>query len=190
MKKILLLVSIAFVNFTHAQVSYPDSSSKVFAKPNEIRLDALKALFGAGLELSYERVVDTNKGFGAHVYIGKAEDGILNQTFSVAPYFRFYFTNSEEYGAKGFFAEGFLDFYTGKNFNYLYYYEPYPGDAYYNAEKTKSFFDTAIGLSIGKKWVNTAGFVLQTKLGYGRNLLKENQNDGVLKFDLSVGYRF
>nr|WP_297307209.1 hypothetical protein [uncultured Flavobacterium sp.] len=194
-KKIILFVTFSLFSLAQAQVKYPESSSKVYSKSNEIRLGALKALFGNGLELSYERVLDTNKGFGATLYVAKAEDGILNQNFSVSPYFRFYFTKSEEYGAKGFFAEGFLDFYSGKNYYYNYYgsidYENgYPVHNGYSEEVKKNFFDTAIGLTLGKKWVNTSGFVLEAKLGYGRNLLKENINDGVLKFDLSVGYRF
>ena len=51
-------------------------------------------------------------------------------------------------------------------------------------------FDIAIGLSLGKKWINTSGFVFEFKFGAGRTLLGNADSDVIIKGDFYIGYRF
>ncbi|GAL67733.1 hypothetical protein JCM19301_1020 [Jejuia pallidilutea] len=41
-----------------------------------------------------------------------------------------------------------------------------------------------------EKWINTAGFVFELKVGAGRNLLGNTDSDAILKADFYLGYRF
>jgi len=185
MKKVFVLFTFLTAALTQAQVTYPESSSQVYNKQNEVRLGAAKLLSGIGFEANYEFVKDTNQGFGASVFIVFNDYDYFDQKFVVTPYYRFYFTKSEEYGAKGFFVEGFADFYSGKQEENIFNYTTF--ESY---TKDRNFFDIAAGLTIGKKWINTAGFVLEMKAGYGRNILNNSTYDGIFKGDISVGYRF
>jgi len=191
MKKIFILLSFLCFSFSEAQDTYFESSNKVFEKKNEVRIGVAKLLSAVGLDLNYEMIKDRNQGFGASLYIGFEKDDTFYQNFSVAPYYRFYFTKSEEYGAKGFFVEGFADFYSGKNIEYVYVSNNSGYNNYgYSYEKRTNFFDIAAGVAIGKKWVNTSGFVFELKAGYGKNLLNNSFKSGVLRGDASIGYRF
>lgn len=194
MKHFLTLAFVATSASCFAQIDYPEASGMVFERKHEVRLGTIKLLAGNSLDLGYERVLDRNRGFGANLLIGFDDyDSDFNQNFSLSPYYRFYFSKSEEYGAKGMFVEGFADFYTGKSIDYEFYYNylPDPDSHYYYEPKKKNFFDIAAGVALGYKWVNTIGFVLEMKAGYGRNLLQENPNAaGIFRGDFSVGYRF
>lgn len=189
MKKALLIIGLMFSTLTYGQVDFPESSEGVFNKNKEVRLGVARLLLGNSLDVGFEKIIDRNQSFGANMLIGfNDRDFDTSQVFSLSPYYRFYFNRSQEYGAKGMFVEGFLDFYSGKTevYNYVPFSENY--EDYY---KEKSFFDIAGGFALGWKWVNTAGFVFETKIGYGRNILDENPNaEGIFRGDFSVGYRF
>ena len=188
MKKIVVIMALFAAVSSNAQVDYPESSGTAFSKTNELRLGAARLLFGNSLNIGYEKIIDRNQSYGADLLIGFDDrDADFNQKISVSPYYRFYFNKSQEYGAKGMFVEGFADFYSGRTYNYSYYYNQNGGFYYYDKE---NFFDVALGLSIGWKWVNTAGFVFELKGGYGRNILNQNPNEGVFRGDFSIGYRF
>jgi hypothetical protein len=90
-----------------------------------------------------------------------------------------YFDRDEQYGAKGFFVESFLSFYSGdNNFDYI------------GNNTNDSYFDTALGFSLGQKWINSGGFIFEIKAGVGRNLLGNATNNVIFKGDFSIGYRF
>ena len=195
MKKIVVIMALFAAVSSNAQVDYPESSGVTFAKSNELRLGVIRLLSGNSLDIGYERIIDRNQSYGANLLIGFEDyDYEFNQKFSVSPYYRFYFNKSQEYGAKGMFVEGFADFYSGKGVEYDNgYYIPYPDSGYggYYNYPTKNFFDVALGVALGWKWVNTAGFVFELKGGYGRNILNQNpNNDGIFRGDVSIGYRF
>jgi hypothetical protein len=100
-----------------------------------------------------------------------------------------YFQSNEDYGAKGFFVEGFTSFFGGRDF--FEYYEDTNGDGFNDfREDEQTFFDIAIGISLGKKWINTSGFVFETRIGGGRALLGNSDIGLIIKGDLYVGYRF
>ena len=57
--------------------------------------------------------------------------------------------------------------------------------------ESKKFTVGVLGLSLGKKWVNHSGFVLETLFGVGRTLGNNTYApDAFLRGDLSIGYRF
>ncbi len=195
MKKTFLLLGLLVSTVAFSQVDYPESSANVFERKNELRLGAVRLLSGNSFDLGYERIIDRNQSFGANLLIGFGDNefiGDTEQIFSISPYYRFYFNKSQEYGARGMFVEGFADFYSGRTWNYYSYYTPDPTVGnYYYYEKKENYFDVAAGFALGWKWVNTIGFVLELKAGYGRNLLNNNEySSGIFRGDFSIGYRF
>ncbi len=154
-------------------------------------MGAIRLLAGHSLDIGYERIIDRNQGYGVNLLIGFADESEdrsegFKQIISVSPYYRFYFNKSQEYGAKGMFIEGFTDFYNGKSWDTVYTSWNNTYD-YFNEEK---YFEIAAGLALGWKWVNTAGFIFEIKLGFGRNLLGNADNEGIFRGDFSIGYRF
>ena len=92
-----------------------------------------------------------------------------------------YFFNKEDYGAKGLFVEVFSKFASGEDYD----------DVFNNGDEKVDYFDAALGLSIGKKWVNRRGFMLEISLGGGRNIgLDDNSPDFTFRGGVSLGYRF
>jgi hypothetical protein len=46
-------------------------------------------------------------------------------------------------------------------------------------------------LSVGKKWVNSSGFVFELLVGAGRTIGGNNYvPEGIFRGDLNIGYRF
>lgn len=151
-------------------------------RKNEIRLDVFDAAFFSALDLTYERVSDSAIGYGASLFVNfrDTDDGGYYEKFAITPFVRFYFFNNEDYGAKGLFAEVFTKFASGEDF-----------EVFNNTEEEIDYFDAAVGLSIGQKWVNKRGFMLEISLGGGRNLgLDDNSPDFTFRGGISLGYRF
>ena len=116
-------------------------------------------------------------GYGASLLVNLNTNNDYFENLSITPFFRMYFDRNEQYGAKEFFVESFLSFYNGDDKNL-------------NSNTDTKYFETALGFSVGQKWINSAGFVFEVKLGVGRNLLGNSSNDAVLKGDFCIGYRF
>ncbi|MBT7320202.1 MAG: hypothetical protein HN851_02860, partial [Flavobacteriaceae bacterium] len=111
----------------------------------------------------------------------------------ITPYYRFYFTKSEDFGSKGFFAEVFSKFAFGESQNFLL------NGLGINTYETDNYFDIAPGLAVGNKWINRKGFTFELLFGLGRNLLYDpddnNGNNGgrsigVARGGFSIGKRF
>jgi hypothetical protein len=182
MKKSLLVVLMLCTVFSiNAQNDNDNEKTNIFDRNHEVRLGALKLLSGGIIEGSYEYVLDSNQGFGAHVLINLDSGNDYFENLSLTPYYRMYFQTNEDYGAKGFFVEGFTSFFT-TSFNLE--------DSLFDENENKDVFDISIGLALGKKWINTAGFVFEIKLGAGRNLLGNADSDALLKGGFYIGYRF
>ena len=95
------------------------------------------------------------------------------------------FFSKEDYGAKGFYGEGFLKFYTYENETYFF------GDSINT--NTEAYFETALGIGIGWKWVSNSGFFIDINGGLGRNLgFADDPNDRDLtgKFGVNFGWQF
>ena len=65
--------------------------------------------------------------------------------------------------------------------------------ATYNEE---NYFDMALGLADGRKWINRKGFTLETLFGVGRNLFFDEESDSgdrsaaSARLNISIGKRF
>lgn len=191
MKKLLFPVILCFIfQFGYTQETttvdekQPEQKS-IFERKNEIKLGAIKMLSGTIMETSYERIISNNAGYGGSILINFAPSNEYIENFSITPFYRMYFQTYEDYGAKGFFVEGFSSFFTGKNYDLDYHY-----NTGYDDEKTENFFDISIGIALGKKWINSSGFIFEIKAGAGRNLLDEAEYQALFKGDFYIGYRF
>jgi len=135
-------------------------------KRHEVSLDVVAGIAGLGINPRYEYVLGRYSGLGVDLNIGIAdsEDFSYVETFSLTPYYRQYFFSKEDYGAKGFYGEGFLKAYTFDDEQYTFCING-------NCNTSKdSYFETAIGVGIGWKWVSNSGFLIDVGFGIGRNL--------------------
>ena len=170
-EKIFLFTFILFLGFkVHGQeeniqkVQIVKDSSFKAAYPkgeNEIRLNALSFLVEEDLNLFYERILNKSSSLGISMFINAGDEGMLtDRKFAVNPYYRFYFYNSKEYGARGFFVEGFSSFASVKN----------------------ESLQVSLGMTIGQKWVTTNGFSFELFVGLARYI-----TDTVLEAHAPVG---
>ncbi|MFN2260842.1 MAG: hypothetical protein ABR595_02100 [Psychroflexus sp.] len=191
MKKILLSILFGFVfqfGFTQESANNDEKSSEqntIFERKNELKLGAIKMLSGTIFEATYERIISNNAGYGGSVLINFNQSNQYMENFSITPFFRMYFQTFEDYGAKGFFVEGFSSLFAGKNYDYNYDYNTGIG-----REENENFIDNSIGIALGKKWINTSGFVFEIKAGAGRNLFGASEYQALFKGDFYIGYRF
>jgi hypothetical protein len=178
-----LLVLFLFVGFqSYAQDTMSDDQFGVSNRQNEIRLDVFDAAFFSALDVSYERVDDSAIGYGASLFVNlrDSDDGYYEK-FAFTPFFRFYFFNKEDYGAKGLFLEVFTKIASGEDYDNIFD----------GSDEEVDYFDAAIGVGIGQKWVNKRGFSLEISLGGGRNIgLDDNSPDFTFRGGISLGYRF
>ena len=137
---------------------------------NEVRLDGLKLLAGPILEGTYEYVKNKNSGLGISMLVNLDSNNDYPEDFSITPFYRMYFVNRRDYGANGFFVEGFGKLATGNN--------------------GEEFTDFSLGMSLGKKWVNSSGFVFEVLAGVSRTLNSNNGYEAYPRIGLFVGYRF
>jgi hypothetical protein len=182
MKKnvLLLLTIISFSSFSQENSS--ENVKSLSDKKHEIKVGGIKLLAGPIFEGTYEYIYSKDFTFGSSALIDFQKRNAWDENFSITPFARFYFQESKEYGAKGFFVEGFAKIAFGENELYQEFSSDY---------KAENFTAAALGLSIGRKWVNHSGFVLETLIGIGRTLgNSDHAPDVFFRGDLSLGYRF
>ncbi len=150
---------------------------------HEFRLDALEALAIPNLEINYEYVISKYSGAGLAASISLDDDHREYQSFAIEPYYRQYFLNKKDFGARGLFVEGLLRFAGGEE----EFFDTTTGSALIREE---NWTDMGIGLVLGQKWVSDNGFVLEISIGGGRYLLDESEFDGFFKGGVLIGYRF
>lgn len=176
-KSFLLLCLFLGVQL-HAQDATSNDELEADNPKNEIRLDIFDAAFFSAIDFSYERVSDNAIGYGASLFVNLRDpknDFAYYEKIAFTPFFRFYFLNKEDYGAKGLFAEVFTKLASGEDPN----------------NSQSDYFDTAIGFSIGQKWVNKRGFILEISFGGGRNIgLDDKSPAATARGGISIGYRF
>ncbi|MCP1996122.1 hypothetical protein [Flavobacterium sp. HSC-61S13] len=157
---------------------------------HEIRYGALKLAFGGIFEGGYEYVFKPRHGFGTNVLVNfnpKEYGEGYYEDFAINPYYRFYLLKTKNYWGKGLFVEGFLNFYTGRESPSTIEFE---GANIVVTHEDRRYFETAIGLAVGQKWVYKSGFVLELKAGVGNSLLGNSDVQANFKGDVSLGYRF
>jgi len=174
----LLVFFLGLIFFGYAQ----EKPSTIFTKNHEVKVGALKLLAVPIFEGTYEYIPNRNTGFGASFLWNFDTSNNYLENISITPFFRMYFQKDEQYGAKGFFVEAFSSFYSGN--------EKLDSLTGSNKDNIKTFFETALGFSLGQKWINSTGFIFELRLGFGRNLLGNSRSDGIIKGGFYVGYRF
>jgi hypothetical protein len=155
---------------------------------NEFKVDFLDLLVFPALSVGYEKINNSSTAFGSTLFLNLGgSDSAWNDKFAITPYYRLYFLESEDYGGYGVFAEVFTKFALGEaevyNENLNTYYED-------------NYFDIALGLAVGRKWINRNGYTFETLIGVGRNLLFDDESDSYerseasARFNISIGKRF
>lgn len=180
MKKIFLLLCFSFsiTGFCQETLVEKPKQSSIFERKHELKAGAVKLLAGTIFETTYEYIHSKNFTYGGSILVNLDKKNDYPEDFSITPFARFYFQETREYGASGFFVEGFGKYVTG---NYSY-------DDYAPKEK---FTAGALGLSLGKKWINSSGFIFELLFGVGRTIGGGiSTPDAVFRGDLNIGYRF
>jgi hypothetical protein len=186
-KKIVmaLLCAVAARGYAQDQEKQPKPLDE---RKHELRLDVAEALIIPAIDISYEYVISKYSGVGATAWFSlDSDDGdylVEYQEFAFTPYFRQYFFNKKEYGARGFYAEALLQIAGGTDY-----------DQYYNDDlelvSNENWTNFGIGFGLGQKWVSNNGFVLDLNIGGGRYLGSSDTGpDAFLRGAVGVGYRF
>ena len=157
-----------------AQENEPTDSEKRLdeftnQKRHEVSVDVTAALSIPAFQPRYEYILGRYSGVGADVFIAFNNDDVDYEElekFSITPFYRQYFFSKEDFGAKGFYGEGFIKAYTYENeeVEFLGTFDPTLN------VNTETYFETAIGVSVGWKWVSNSGFMIDLSFGIGRNL--------------------
>ncbi len=175
MKKIITLFLLATC-ICYAQDERPD----IFSRKHEVKVGAIKLLAGPIFEGTYEYIQNRDFTFGVSLLGNLDKGNDYYEDFSVTPFARFYFQETKEFGAKGFFVEGFAKYSSGRN----------TADDWVDEESEK-YTAAALGISLGKKWINRTGFVFEVLVGVGRTLGNSDAApDAIFRGDLNLGYRF
>ena len=156
------VIKVEVVNNSSLDAAYPKGE-------NELRVNALSFLTVSDINIFYERILYRSSSFGLSMFINGGDDvgDITDRKFAINPYYRFYFYNSKEYGARGFFVEGFSSF----------------------ASLESESLQVSLGMSIGQKWVNTNGFSFELFLGLSR-YITGSDNELYVPVGIAIGKRF
>jgi|TARA_A100001011_G_scaffold317247_1_gene336537 hypothetical protein len=156
------VIKVEVVNNSSLDAAYPKGE-------NELRVNALSFLTVSDINIFYERILNRSSSFGLSMFINGGDDvgDITDRKFAINPYYRFYFYNSKEYGARGFFVEGFSSF----------------------ASLESESLQVSLGMSIGQKWVNTNGFSFELFLGLSR-YITGSDNELYVPVGIAIGKRF
>jgi len=120
----MLLFLFLLVNIAYAQEGNNNESNEIeLNNTHEFRIDVLEALAVLNFEIDYEYIISKYSGAGAAISYSFDNSSDFDQKFSFTPYYRQYFFNKKEYGARGFFVEGLLQAATGKDYDSFYIYD-------------------------------------------------------------------
>ncbi len=189
--KFLILAALLFSFNAIAQEDndeQPVNINTFNGKKHELRIDALEGLIIPAIDIGYEYVINRYSGVGASINVALSSDNDIElpQDFAITPYYRQYFFSREDYGGKGFFAEGLLQYATGEE-TFLAFNEI----AGISTETNRDWSQFGIGFAVGQKWVSRNGFVVELSLGGGRYLGGEDfAPSGFFRGGASIGYRF
>lgn len=185
MKKSLFILFIGLAAMAMGQETETTELNKIDSK-HEVRVDVLESLIAPAIDVSYEYVISKFSGAGISAFVALDDDIGDYQNFAITPYYRQYFFNKKEYGARGFFAEGVVQFAAGDTGDY--FYDDITGN-YISEDRNWNAF--GIGFAIGQKWVSKNGFVAEISAGGGRNFASEDfVPEAFFRGGISFGYRF
>ncbi len=181
-KQILVLLLCSISTFSFSQEDTKDPKDKTNAK-HEFRIDALEGLVVPALDISYEYIISQYSGVGATLWLSFDSDIDDYQDFAFTPYYRQYFFNKKDYGARGFYAEGLLQFARGEEDVFVI-----DGSSNNTTEDWSKF---GIGFALGQKWVSKNGFSLDLNIGGGRYFGSSDVGpEAFIRGGIGVGYRF
>ncbi|WP_372474332.1 hypothetical protein AB4865_03380 [Capnocytophaga sp. ARDL2] len=150
MKKSAFIIGLLTVDQSFGQ-ELNLNNNETPSRTSEIRLDVVQLLMGHSAKFSYEYFPNSTLGVGASISLGMDDfdsdfSGTrdIKEDFAVTPFVvRYYFSETNEGEANGFFAEGFLNVSKRdyKEYQYL------TGVANV-ATSEKSFTDTGIGFGL------------------------------------------
>lgn len=194
MKRIVLILAI-LGTFTSARAQEFDQ--------NELRLNLLDMLSRGTLNASYERFLTPQTSLGVTTMVALNDD--FTEKFEFAPSFRMYFNDDLLELRKSVFVEVFTAFVIADSGYYDYNYVEcdYPTQSiqasaepqglsiapcgYYSEPSPEAAL--ALGMMLGKKWVNQSNFTFEFGLGFGR-YLTQTYNEAYPRINLSIGKRF
>ncbi len=193
MKKLFMTALVAITLIGNAFAQEDDApENNVLDRKHELRIDAFEAIVIPTLEVNYEYVISKYSGAGAALSISLGDDNAYEygQKFAFTPFYRQYFLNKKEYGARGMFVEGMMQLAGGEYDEYYYDYDDSTGiDSSFI--ETENWFNVGAGLAVGQKWVSNNGFVFELSIGGGRYFAGgENRPGGFVRGGVLVGYRF
>ncbi len=147
----------------------------------EIKVDLLDALALKTFEISYEHFLSEQSSVGISALFNfekKSSDFRYNEDRMITPYFRHSFTRNQNWNM---FGEVFFALNKGEKETSI------KGTSVKNYEK---YTDGALGISLGTKYISSAGFVLDIYGGLGRNMFTDVSPAIVPRIGINLGYRF
>ena len=182
MKDLVVLSTLLLSTFAFSQQAdklETTEKKSINLRKHELKFAGVKLLAGPILEVTYEYIQSKDFTYGSSLLISLNENSDFNEKISITPFVRFYFQETREYGARGFFVEGFMKLASGN----------YQADLF---NKTKvDYTSGGVGLCVGKKWINNSGFVFETLVGGARGFGDGiTAPQGYFRGDLFIGYRF
>ena len=158
MKKIVLIIAVI--------------AGSITAKAQqEISVDLADALILKTLELNYEYYLSDQSSVGLSAlfnFNSRSADIRYNEDNMFTPYFRHYFSNSQNWD---YFGEVNIGINSGKR-------------------RGVSYTDGALGVAVGAKYISDGGLVLSALGGIGRNMFSTTSYEFVPRLGFNIGYRF
>ena len=156
---------------------------------NEFRVNFFDLLVLPGFHAYYEKIIDENSSYGTGLFINFSDNlssDIVQRRFAISPYYRLYFLNRKDYGAKGLFVELFSSFASAKDMNDYGLYNDF--------DDRDNIFRVSVGATIGRKWITRSGYTFEPFIGVGRYLDSQGSNGGNpeahVRLGFSVGKRY
>jgi len=179
-------ISFLFLAICYSITLLGQSNDLPANRKHEFRFDAVEAIVSANIEINYEYVLSKFSGFGGAITVGLDNDDVSNLQFAITPYYRQYFLNKKDYGARGLFVEGFGQFSVFETLESVF---NDVGGLFDVEETTESAF--GLGLAVGQKWVSKNGFVFEISAGIGRRFGSDIQDVDEFFFrgGILIGYR-
>jgi hypothetical protein len=160
---------------------------------NEFRVNFFDLLVLPGFHGYYEKIIDETSSYGTGVFINFSENlssDIVHRRFALSPYYRLYFLNRRDYGAKGLFVELFSSFASAKDMDDDDFYDI----DYGSLDNRENIFRVSVGAAIGRKWITRSGFTFEPFIGVGRYLDSHGSSGGNpeahLRLGFSIGKRY
>ena len=155
----MLLFHVAFCGFSQTDDVSKVASTKV--KTNEIRLNMsdLLLLHTIGATYEYTEHSELGAGLTARLNLSENNGGIIDEKYSITPFVRYYLIKKQDYGSKGFYVETFLKLFGGN----------YNNNGWYDTRQN-TYWEIALGIGLGYKYVSSSGFIVDLNLGLGRSL--------------------